>query len=76
MSSELENDDQSNNDIISDAPLLDALDFPNRHVRNEPTDRDIKFSDGITVKNIPNEVELKSIYEFLFRKWSSSKSWN
>ena len=67
LSFELDKPDESNKELISDVPLLDAADFPQNFKRNEPNDRDIELSDGITVKNIPKSLELKDIYDFLFK---------
>ena len=41
--------------------------FLKKFARNEPSKRDIELSDGITVRNIPNHLEIKSIFEFLLK---------
>ena len=65
VSFELDIEEASENKT-SDVELLDAVDFSAKFIRNEPTERDIEFSDGLTIKNISKSLELKEIYELLF----------
>ena len=45
---------------------MDSESFPSNFTREEPSERDLKLSDGITIKNIPKDVEDKELFEFLF----------
>ena len=61
---ELENDDKNEDDGQQDSVIIDSK-FPSNINRPEPTNRDIEFYNGITVKNIPNTVADKEIRTFL-----------
>ena len=50
---------------LYDAPVLKESSFPSVSIRNEPDSEDFDKCDGISVKNIPKNVEEKNIWEFL-----------
>ena len=52
--------------LLQDAPIMDSESFPSNFTREEPSERDLKLSDGITIKNVPKDVEDKELFEFLF----------
>ena len=62
------NEDEQMDALVQDAPIMDAESFPSNFNREEPSERDFKLSDGITIKNIPKSVEDKELFEFLFEK--------
>ena len=57
--------DQDSNRAIIDVPIMPVDKFPKTLVRKEPCNEDFDKCDGITVKNIPKNVEEKCIWEFL-----------
>ena len=60
------NDDENVDSLLQDAPIMDSGSFPSNFTREEPSERDLQLSDGITIKNIPKAVEDKELYDLLF----------
>ena len=56
---------QEEEQVVSDIPIINNSRFPTTLVRNEPCEEDFERCDGITVKNIPKNIEEKCIWEFL-----------
>ena len=64
---ELDDDDKTEDDYqqaAKDAPVINQTSFPPTK-KTEPSIRDIENYDGITLRNIPKEVENKDIHAFL-----------
>ena len=65
---ELEDEDKTEDDIqqaVKDAPVLSIDKLPPTIKRQEPNDRDIENFNGITVKNLPTDLEEEEIITFL-----------
>ena len=58
-------DNETDQPQLVDVPIMTNSKFPATFSRQEPCEEDFKKCDGITVKNIPKNVEEKMIWELL-----------